>query len=218
MSSASKGEQTMKPVDKYQLVLGDAPKAIKIPRNERRVARTAPAKPTITPQVVVRALKSTAGAKDLIHQIPSLAQPKFWLPVATFSVCQKTGTARFLDIWDADHFDGFTDMQRCLTDCRAWFSANGFSFWDSPQTKTGRINCFFQAPVAGNYVCNVQLQSFGGPAQVECLIDSFSFGTLPFSGSINQPHPAALSQGFHSFRIRQVDGSYFFNHLTVWKV
>lgn len=209
----------MKPVDKYQLVLGEAPKAVKIPpRNERRVARTVPAKPTITPQIVVRALKATAGAKDLIEQIPNFGQPQFWLPVATFSVCQKTGTAAFLDIWDADHFDGFTDMQRCLADCRVWFSANGFGFWDSPQTKTGRINCYFRAPVAGNYVCNVQLQSYAGSAQVECLIDSFSYGPLAFNGSINQPHPAALGTGYHSFRIRQMDGSYFFIGLTVWKV
>jgi hypothetical protein len=209
----------MKPVDKYHLVLGEAPKAVKIPpHNERRVARITPAKPTIAPQVVVRALKATAGAKDLIKQIPSFAQPQFWLPVATFSVCQKTGTAAFLDIWDADHFDGFTDMQRCLADCRVWFSANGFSFWDSPQTKTGRINCYFRAPVAGNYVCNVQLQSYAGPAQVECLIDSFSYGPLPFNGSINQAHPAALGAGYHSFRIRQMDGSYFFINLTVWQV
>ena len=209
----------MKPVDNYHLVLGEAPKAVKIPpRNERRVHRIAPAKPTITPQIVVRAFKATAGAKDLIEQIPSFGQPQSWLPVATFSVCQKTGTAAFLDIWDADHFDGFTDMQRCLADCRVWFSAKGFSFWDSPQTKSGRINCYFRAPVAGNYVCNVQLQSYAGPAQVECLIDSFSYGPLPFNGSINQPHPAALSAGYHSFRIRQMDGSYFFISLTIWKV
>ncbi len=67
-------------------------------------------------------------------------------------------------------------------------------------------------------MCNVQLQSHAGSAQVECLIDSFSYGPLPFSGSINQPHAAALSAGYHSFRIRQMSGSFFFNSLTVWKV
>ena len=209
----------MKSVDNYHLILGEAPKAIKLPpRKMRRVARVTPAGPTIAPQVVARALRATAGAKELIEQIPNLAQPRFWLPVATFTVCQKTGTAAFLDIWDADHFDGFTDMQRCLTDCRVWFSADGFSYWDSPQTKTGRVNCYFRAPVAGNYVCNVQLHSYAGPAQVECLIDSFSYGPLPFNGSINQPHPATLSVGYHSFRIRQMAGSYFFISLAVWKV
>jgi len=209
----------MKSADKYHLVLGEAPKAVKIPtRNGRRVYRITPAKPTIAPQVVVRALKVTAGSKDLIEQIPSFAQPQLWLPVATFSVCQKTGTAAFLDIWDADHFDGFTDMQHDLADCRVWFSANDFAFWDSPQTKTGRINCYFRAPVSGNYVCNVQLQSYAGPAQVECLIDSFSYGPLSFNGSINQPHPAALGPGYHSFRIHQIVGSYFFIGLTIWKV
>lgn len=204
---------------KYRLVLGKAPKGPHLPpRAKRRVARSTPAKPTIAPQPVVRALKATAGAKELIKRIPSLAKWQLWLPVATFSVCLKTGTARYLDIWDADHFDYFTDMVRCVADCRAWFSADGHAYWDSPQTKTGRINCYFRAPSSGDYVCNVQLQSHGGSAQVECLIDSFSFGPLPFNGSINQPHVTSLSAGYHSFRIRQISGSFFFNSLTVWKV
>ena len=203
----------------YRLVLGKAPKGERrLPQSKRRVARATPAKPTIAPQNVVRAVKATAGSKELIKQIPSLVNWQIWFPTATFTVCQKTGTATYLDIWDADHFDGFTDMQRNLSECRAWFSAGGFTFWDSPETKTGRINCYFKAPTAGNYVCHVQLQSYGGSAQVECLIDSFSYGPLPFNGSINQPHTAELSAGYHSFRIRQMSGSFFFIGLTVWKV
>ena len=108
-------------------------------------------------------------------------------------------------------------MKQCLAICRAWFSADGFTFWDSPQTKTGRINCYFKAPTAGNYVCTAQLESYGGPAQVECLIDAFNFGPLGFNGAISQPHPAALSAGYHSFRIRQKAGAFFFVGLTVWK-
>jgi hypothetical protein len=203
----------------YRLVLGEGPKAIsELPRSERRVARVTPAKPPIAPQVVQRALKATAGSKELIEQIPALVQWQIWLPVATFSVCQKTGTATFLDIFDADHFDGFTDMKSNLAECRVWFSADGFTFWDSLETKTGRINCYFKAPSSGNYVCNVSLQSYAGPAQVECVIDSSSYGPLPFSGSINQPHIASLSAGYHSFRIRQMSGSFFFVSLSVWKV
>ena len=209
----------MKTGHEYRLVLGKAPKGLRLPpRAERRVARVGPAKPTIAAATVVRALKAMAGAGELIQQIPSLGKWQLWVPTATFSVCQKTGTATYLDIWDADHFDYFTDMQRNLSECRVWFSADGFTFWDSPQTKTGRINCYFKAPSAGNYTCNVQLQSYGGPAQVECLIDSFSYGPLPFYGSINQPHAAALGAGYHSFRIRQMSGSFFFVSLTVWKV
>jgi hypothetical protein len=209
-----------KAMNKYHLVLGKAPKAVKLlPRAERRVRRTLPAKPTIAPRIVVRALKAMPGAKELIKQIPSLSKWQVWLPTATFSVCQKTGTATFLDIWDADHFDGFTDMQRNLSECRVWFSADGFTYWDSPQTKTGRINCYFRAPTAGSYMCNVQLQSYAGPATVECLIDSFNFGPLPFNGSINWPHVCSpCSAGYHSFRIRQISGSFFFISLIVWKV
>jgi len=204
---------------KFRLVLGKSLKRAPLPaRKERKIAPSRPATQTIDPKIVVRALRATEGAKEVIAQVPSLVKWHLWLPTATFSVCQKTGTALFLDIWDCDHFDGFTDMQRNLSECRVWFAANGFTFWDAPQTKTGRINCYFRAPTAGDYVCNVQLQSYAGPAQVRCLIDSFDFGPLPFSGTINQPHPSTLSAGYHSFRIRQMSGSYFFNSLTVWKV
>ncbi len=203
----------------YRLVLGKATKGERrLPRSKRGVARATPAKPTIAPQKVVRALKATAGSKELITQIPNLTIWQNWLPIATFSVCQKTGTATYLDLWDVDHFDGFTDMQRNLSECRAWFSADGFTFWDSSQTKSGRINCYFNAPTAGDYVCNVQLQSYNGTAQVECLIDSYSYGPLSFNGSIDQPHAASLSAGYHSFRIRQMSGSFFFISLIVWKI
>jgi hypothetical protein len=203
---------------KYRLVLGESLKPVKVPRKLERMDQVRPARPLLAAQDVLEALAATDGSQQIISQIPNLADPLIWLPVATFSVCMKTGTATFLDIWDCDHFDGFTDIKNNLNQCRIWFSANGYTYWDSPQTKTGRINCFFRAPTAGNYVCNVQLQSYAGPAQVECLIDSFSYGPLPFNGTINQPHPAHLSAGYHSFRIRQMSGSFFFAHLSVWKV
>ena len=53
---------------------------------------------------------------------------------------------------------------------------------------------------------------------MDCLIDSFNFGPLPFNGSINQPHPSSLSAGYHSFHIRQMSGRFFFIGLTVWQV
>ena len=170
-----------------------------------------------TPEEALEALKATKGADAIFDQIPNIGDLSLWFPTAYFSVCRKTGTARYLDLWDADHFDGFTDMQRCVNDCRAWFSGDGYDFWGSGETKTGRINCYFTVPAAGNYTCNAKLQSYGGPALVECLIDNSSFGFLPVNGTINQPHPCSLSAGGHHFRIRQVSGAFFFLSLTVWK-
>jgi len=173
-----------------------------------------------TPQEALEALKATKGAAAVLKRLPNLGDLTLWLPTAYFSVCQKTGTARYLDMWDTDHFDGFTDMQRCVNDCRAWFSGDGYDFWGSGQTKTGAVNCYFTAPTAGNYTCNARLQSFptGSPAVVECLIDNNSFGPLTVVGTINQPHLSNLSAGGHHFRIRQRSGSFFFLSLTVWKL
>ena len=206
------------PVDKkYRLVLGEALEEMESPE-ERDGLTPADLKPTR--QRVLTALKGTSGAEEFIKRIPNLETVDLWQDTAYFSVCSKTGTARYLDIWDADHFDGFTDMQRCLNDCRAWFSAEGYSFWGSGDTKTGAINCYFDAPASGPYICTASLQSYptGSATEVECLIDNFSFGPLPFNGTIHQPHLTNLSSGGHHFRIRQRSGSFFFLSLSVWSL
>jgi hypothetical protein len=173
-----------------------------------------------TPEEALEALRATKGAPAVLKRIPELENLELWWPTAYFSVCGKSGTARYLDIWDADHFDGFTDMQHCVSDCRAWFSGDGYQFWGSGNTKTGRVNCYFTAPADGHYVCNARLQSYPTTtaAAVECLIDDNSFGPLSVLGTINQPHMASLSAGGHHFRIRQLSGALFFLSLTVWKV
>lgn len=163
------------------------------------------------------ALEQSPGSDAVFEKVPAFRDISAWLPVATFTTCGKSGTARYLDLWDVDHFDGFTDMQRNLDECRAWFSATGYGSWGSAQTKTGRINCWFTAPEDGNYLCTARLQSYGGDALVECLIDDNSFGFLPVSGTITQPHPCSLSAGNHHFRIRQQSGSFFFLSLAVWR-
>ena len=148
----------------------------------------------------MRAFKQAPGYEDIIARIPKAETARGWergTEVAHFSVCSKTGAASFLDIWDCDHFDGFTDMQHSVSDCRAWFSHTGYSTWGSPQTATGRINCYFNAAAAGDYSCVASLQSFplSSSAIVECLIDNSSFGPLPFTGKIIQPHFHVLSAG-----------------------
>jgi hypothetical protein len=172
-----------------------------------------------SPRAVLSALKATPGAERILERVPGFGDLALWKQVAYFSVCLKSGSAKWLDIWDADHFDGFTDMQRCVDDCRAWFSADGFSTWGSLQTKTGRVNCFFNASSAGNYICNARLQSYPASATsvVECRIDNSSFGPLTWSGTIDQPHPCNLAAGGHHFRIWQVSGAFVFLSLTVYR-
>jgi hypothetical protein len=194
----------------------------RILKTEPRPARVRKVRVKPTTREIVRAFKQVQGYEDVIKRIPKAATPEGWekgTEIAHFSVCSKTGAARWLDIWDADHFDGFTDMQHCVSDCRAWFSHMGFTTWGSPQTATGRINCYFNASVAGDYSCVASLQSYpsSSGATVECLIDNGSFGPLPFTGSVVQPHFSVLSAGGHHFRIRQLNGSFFFLSLTVYR-
>jgi hypothetical protein len=196
----------------YHLTLGEPLKGTpSLPRSERRIPQTTEAQPTLDARLALRNLQATSGGQEIIEVVPSLLNWRDWFPLAIFTRSFKFGTARYLDIWDDDHFDGAHEG-------RIWFSADGNAFWGSPQTKTGRVNCYFRAPSDGNYVCHVKLESYLGPAQVECLIDDFNYGPLPFNGTIDQPHPRQLTAGYHSFRVRQMTGSFFFVSLTVWRV
>lgn len=193
----------------------------RLEKMEARPRRLAAVRSRPTTSEIVRAFKRAPGYEDVIARIPKAQTVKGWdsgTQVAYFSVCSKSGSARFLDIWDADHFDGFTDMPASVRDCRSWFSHTGYASWGSAQTATGRINCYFDA-TAGDYSCVVNLQSYPSTtgAKVECLIDNSSYGPLPFTGSILQPHFATLTAGGHSFRIRQMSGSFFFLSLTVYR-
>jgi hypothetical protein len=208
------------PVDKkYRMKIVTSTRILK---TERRPVRVARVRVRPTTREILRVFRKSAGYEEIIARIPKAETLAGWekgTQVAYFSVCSKSGSAKYLDLWDCDHFDGVTDMQRSITDCRAWFSHAGYSTWGSAQTATGRINCYFNAAVAGDYSCVVQLQSYpaSSSATVECLIDNNNFGPLPFTGTIIQPHFSTLSAGGHHFRIRQKSGSFFFLSLTIYR-
>lgn len=206
----------MKDEPEFELQLLDAPEPYEL-REEREGITLEDL--VATPEEAFQALQTTKGAAGLLDSFPDLGDFEAWLSTAYFTVCRKTGTARYLDLWDADHFDGVTDMQRCINNCYAWFSGQGYEAWGSGETTTGRINCYFDAPAAGRYVINVRLKSASSnqSAGVECLIDNSSYGPLTVLGTINQPHPANLGKGGHHFRIRQRWGSFYFLSLTVWR-
>jgi len=148
------------PVDKrYRMKIVTSTKVLKTEKRPARVPRVN-VKPST--REIVRAFKKSPGYEDIIARIPKAETVEGWdkgTQVAYFSVCSKSGSAKWLDLWDCDHFDGVTHMQKCVSDCRAWFSHTGYSTWGSAQTATGRINCYFNASVAGDYSCVVQLKS-----------------------------------------------------------
>jgi hypothetical protein len=218
VNSPKEGRQ-MPDGEEFRIVLGEAVEQSE-PAEDREGVVPADLRPS--PQSVLAALKATPGSEDIIMRIPGLNTPKAWQLTAYFSVCSKTGTALYLDIWDNDHLDGVADMQRCLDNCWAWFSADGGSGWGSPQTKTGRINCYFTVPAAGPYLCTAALAGLPSAnatgAEVECLIDNYSFGTLSFTGTIYQPFPCNLGAGGRHFRIRQISGAFLFLSVSVYSV
>ncbi len=197
---------------------------------ERRPARVPKVRVKPTAREVFEVFRKSPGYEEIVARIPKAAKLSGWTKgteVAYFSVCSKTGAAKYLDIWDCDHFDYFTDMQRSINDCRAWFSHTGYSYWGSAQTATGRVNSYFNASLTADYSCVVSLQAYpsSSTAVVECLIDNNTFGPLTVgppwtdpSGVLTWPHfTPGLPAGGHSFRIRQTSGSFFFLSLTVYR-
>ena len=187
---------------------------------ERPLASIKPVRTKPTAAEIVREVKGAPGVEAILSRFPDADTVTPWLKqVAFFSVRKRTGIARRLDFWDCDHLDFFSDVQRAITDDRAWFSHAGFANLNSAQTATGRVNCAFNATAAGAYSCVVKLlsQPASTTATVECLIDDSSFGPLSFSGLKVQPHFTILSRGNHHFRIRQRQGAFFFLSLTVFR-
>jgi len=185
---------------------------------------TARATPRLSPQAAVAALRATSGADEVIARVPNLADASQLQETAFFSVCTKTGTASFLDLWDVDHFDFFTDLQSSLNNCSAWFSPDGFEFYGAPQGKTGRVNCTFEAPVDGTYLVIVSLLSDGGSGTVHYIVDDFGpgsastdLGAFTFTGPVNQAFVFSLAANSHSFRIDQEAGGFFFLSLTLYQ-
>jgi len=182
------------------------------------------AAPRMSPQAAVAAVRATSGADELIAQVPSLADASVLQETASFSVCTKTGTATFLDLWDVDHFDFLADMQSSLNSCTAWFAPDGFEFFGSPPNKTGRVNCTFHAPVNGTYLAIASLISFLGSATVHYIIDDFGPGSSPtdlgsftFTGPVNQAFVFSLTANSHGLRIDQEAGGFFFSSLTLYQ-
>ncbi len=193
-------------------------------QRDRRKNGTARATPKLSPEAAVAALRATSGADEVIAQVPNLADPAQLREFAFLSVCSKTGTGTFLDLWDVDHFDAFTDMQSSLNSCRAWFS-QGFQFFGAPPGKTGRVNCTFQTPVAGTYLAIASLMSDGGSGTVRYILDDFGSGSTPtdlgtftFTGPVNHAFVFSLAPNTHMFRIDQQAGGFFFLSLTLYQV
>ena len=107
---------------RFRMRIISSTKVVKTERRPKPLKRVN-VKPTTAE--IIRAFKRSRGYEDVIARIPKAETAAGWgsgTQVAYFSVCQKSGSARFLDLWDCDHFDLVSDMQRSVADCRAWFS------------------------------------------------------------------------------------------------
>jgi hypothetical protein len=186
---------------------------------------TARAVPTPSREMALAVVRAAGGAEEVLQQVPNLGTTAAWVDIAFFSVCSKTGTALFLDLWDVDHFDFFTDLQSDLNNCRVWFTANGHEPYGAPGTLTGRVNCYFSTPADAFYLAIASLESDppGTNATVRAVLDDFGAGGIDlgvsgFNGLVNLPFLFHLSESAHSIRIDQQEGGFFFYSMTIYQL
>jgi hypothetical protein len=55
---------------------------------------------------ILEALKAAKGFDDIGDKISGTLDPATSTEEAYFSVCDKSGSGFWLDVWDTDHFDG----------------------------------------------------------------------------------------------------------------
>ena len=108
------------------------------------------------------------GYDEIVARIPKAAP----LPggveeteIAYFGVCSKSGSATWLDIWDCDQFDGFTDMgcsatepPRCVY--RVECLMDNISFGLLPVTRT-ILQLHFSVLSAGGH--HFRIRQVSGP-------------------------------------------------------
>jgi hypothetical protein len=186
-------------------------------------------RPAPTRAEALAALKATKGAEAVIKSIPQLEHTEVWGEAGYWTINSEAGIAAnepFL--WDCDFMGVSWNMFDAYVNGIAYFSGKeNFGGIVPPQTLTGQVWCYLDAPTPGYYLFVAQLETFPdeyyGPdyfAVVECLIDSSPFGevTLPVDTLVRQPFVANLAPGIHRFDIRQIAGGVFFLSLTAWTI
>ena len=178
-----------------------------------------------TPAEALAAVRATKGAASVIKRVPGLEQTNLWEEIAHWNVCETKGAAADeIMVWDCDFPGTSWRVRDALSNCFAFFAgAEQLGEVLPPQTLTGQVWCFLDAPRTGDYLFVAQMQTDGldgSVATVDCFIDPWSFGTLTLHSGQSNNHPfvAHLAAGHHQFTIKQVTGGLFFERLTAWQI
>jgi hypothetical protein len=177
-----------------------------------------------TPAEALAAVRATKGAASVIKRVPGLEQTNLWEEIAHWNVCETKGAATEIMVWDCDFPGTSWRVRDALSNCFAFFAgAEQLGEVLPPQTFTGQVWCFLDAPRTGDYLFVAQMQTDGldgSVATVDCFIDSWSFGTLTLHSGQSNNHPfvAHLAAGHHQFTIKQITGGLFFERLTAWQI
>src|SRR5688572_15607987 len=94
-------------------------KSTKVLKPEPRPPRVPKVRVKPSTREILEAFRRARGYDEIVARIPKAATLAGWekgTQIAYFSVCGKSGSATWLDLWDCDHFDGITDMQRSIND------------------------------------------------------------------------------------------------------
>jgi hypothetical protein len=218
----------------FELLVGEPIEALPVTAALRRLRPKGTPPPSQTLKEALDALKQAEGAETIIDRLPTLGQPDPWGEVASFTVCETTGTAMGgTFVWNADFPGSLLTLFDAEANCYAYFAgAEDLGGLIPPQILSGQVWCHFAAPHPGYYLflpsAQTYVDDYYGPdyyAAVECLIDNVSFGEFQMwpGHHFNQPLLANLAAAenpgvAHRFTIKQLTGGVFFWSLRVWSI
>ena len=130
--------------------------------------------------------------------------------IAYFTPKSKTGSAHYLDIYNADLFWGTSDLTNL-------WNQNAVQLRTYQGGANGVIRAYFTMPAAD--YCLVIAKLSGGGSQVEIKIGSSATGTFTIAGNGDEiPLVAHLPAGSHWIDIKQLSGSLWIHSITCFRI
>lgn len=122
--------------------------------------------------------------------------------IATFTPRIKTGSAQYIDFWNADLYDGDSHLTNLYERDQIRFRKDAQSWRYGFNTKhpNGIIQAFFDMP-ANDYFLGI-LKMSGEPLLLTVYVDDEWFGWFNESGTgVEIPITADLSKGLHAITV-----------------
>jgi len=202
-------------------------KAASMPRRKRQAVPKV--NPRVTSRQAVRALERFRGGRQIMAKLERAGiglQAASLVQFAAFTPKTKSGSASWIDFWNADLFDGTSHLTRIHTIDRIQFRTDRYTYRGEHRVLNvhvfGGVQASFNMPQAGFFLGAVVVSSTGGRVAVEVDDDVIVTSTPVNGNGVMIPVPIQqLAAGNHWISVVQgpVSGSghLWFHGITCYR-